>query len=92
MPHIHGTPRKYGPDQWDRTAEKIKDRNLLFSQAFQTRAKLIRIHEKDPKTWHTAAIDGHSKKFNKLLPQSRYEAAHLRAINIRTISHLYETI
>jgi hypothetical protein len=27
---------KYGPDRWDRTAEKIKDRNLLFSQAFQT--------------------------------------------------------
>jgi hypothetical protein len=79
---------KYGPDRWDRTAEKI--RNLLFSQAFQTMAKLLRIHEKDTKTWHTAAIDGHSK-FNKLLHLSRNEAAHLHAINIRTISHLYET-
>jgi hypothetical protein len=81
---------KYGPDRWDRTAEKIKNRNLLFSQAFQAMAKLLRIHEKDPKIWHTAAIDGHSK-FNKLLPLSRNEAAHLHAINIRTIFHLYET-
>ena len=81
---------KYGPDRWDRTAEKIKNRNLLFSQAFHTMAKLLRTHEKDPKTWHTAAIDGHSK-FNKLLPLSRNEAAHLHAINIKTISHLYET-
>jgi hypothetical protein len=80
---------KYGPDRWDRTAEKIKDRNLLFSQSFQTMAKLLRIHEKDSKTWHTAAIDGHSK-FNKLLSLSRNEAAHLHAINIRTISNLYE--
>jgi hypothetical protein len=55
---------KYGPDGWDRTAEKIKDRNLLFSQAFQTMAKLLRIQ-----TWHSAAIDGHYK-FNKLFPLS----------------------
>ncbi len=53
-------------------------------------AKLLRTHEKDTKTWHTAAIDGHSK-FNQLLPLSRNEAAHLHAINIKTISHLYET-
>jgi hypothetical protein len=52
-------------------------------------AKLLRIHEKDRKTWHTAAIDGHSR-FNKLLPLSRNEAAHLQAINIKTISQLYE--
>jgi hypothetical protein len=52
-------------------------------------AKLLRIHEKDRKTWHTAAIDGHSK-FNKLLPLSRKEAAHLQAISIKTISQLYE--
>ncbi len=52
-------------------------------------AKLLRIHEKDWKTWHTAAIDGHSK-FNKLLPLSRKEATHLQAINIKTISQLYK--
>jgi len=80
---------KHGPERWDRTAEKIKNRNLLFSQAFQTMAKLLRIHEKDRKTWHTAAIDGHSR-FNKLLPLSRNEAAHLQAINIKTMSQLYE--
>jgi hypothetical protein len=67
---------KYGPYRWDETAEKIKNRNLLFSQAFQTMAKLLRINEKDRKTWHTAAIDGHSK-FNKLRPLSRNEAAQL---------------
>ncbi len=49
----------------------------------------MRIHEKDRKTWHTAAIDGHSG-FNKLLPLSRNEATHLQAINIKTISQLYE--
>jgi hypothetical protein len=81
---------KYGTDQWDRTAEKIKERNLLFSQAFQTVAKLLCIHEKNIKTWHTAAIHGHSK-FNKLLSLSRNETVHLHAFNIRTISHLYET-
>jgi hypothetical protein len=52
-------------------------------------AKLLRIHEKDQKTWHTAAIDGHSR-FNKLLRLSRNEATHLQAINIKTISQLYE--
>jgi len=81
---------KHGPDRWDRTARKIKNRNLLFSQAFQAMAKLLRLHEKDRKTWHTAAIDGHSK-FNKLLPLSRNEANHLQAINITTVSQLYET-
>jgi hypothetical protein len=30
-------------------------------------------------------------KFNKLLPLSGNEAAQLQAINIKTISHLYET-
>jgi hypothetical protein len=29
-------------------------------------------------------------RFNKLLPLSRNEAAHLQAINIKTISQLYE--
>jgi hypothetical protein len=52
-------------------------------------AKLLHIHEQDRKTWYTAAIDGHSR-FNKLLPLSRNEAAHLQAINIKTISQLYE--
>ncbi len=52
-------------------------------------AKLLQIHEKDQKTWHTAAIDGHSR-FNKLLPLSRNEAALLQAINIKTMSQLYE--
>jgi hypothetical protein len=52
-------------------------------------AKLLRIHKKDRKTRHTAAIDGHSR-FNKLLPLSRNEAAHLQEINIKTISQLYE--
>jgi hypothetical protein len=52
-------------------------------------AKLLRIHERDRKTWHVAAIDGHSK-FNKLLPLLRNEANHLNALNIKTISHLYE--
>ncbi len=46
-------------------------------------------YKKKKKTWHTAAIDGHSR-FNKLLPLSRNEAAHLQAINIKTISQLYE--
>ncbi len=81
---------KYGPDRWDRTAGKIKSRNLLFSQPFQAMAKLLRLHEKDHKTWHMAAIDGHSK-FNKLFPLSRNEANHLQAMNIITVSHLYET-
>jgi hypothetical protein len=48
-----------GPEKWDRTAAKIKNKNLLFSQAFQSMAKLLRIHEKDRKTWHAAAINGH---------------------------------
>jgi hypothetical protein len=74
----------------DKTAEKIKNRTLLFSQAFQTMGKLLHIHEKDCKIWHTAAIDGHSK-FNKLLPLSRNEAARLQVLNIKTVSQLYET-
>jgi hypothetical protein len=48
--------KKYGPDRWDKTAEKIKNRNLLFSQAFQTVAKLLSIHEKDRKTCQTLQI------------------------------------
>jgi hypothetical protein len=79
-----------GPDKWERTAEKIKSINLLFSQAFQTMAKLLRINEKDRKNWHAAAIHGHSK-FNKLIPLTSGEANHLRAINITTVSHLYGT-
>ncbi len=63
--------------------------NLLFYQAFQVVAKLLRIHEKDRKTWHTAAVDGHSK-FDKLLPVSRNEAKHLQAMKIKTIVQLYE--
>ncbi len=30
-----------GPDKWKRTATKIKNRNLLFSQAFQAMAKIL---------------------------------------------------
>jgi hypothetical protein len=79
-----------GPDKLERTAEKIKMINLLFSQAFQTMAKLLRINEKDRKNWHAAAIHGHSK-FNKLIPLTSGEANHLRAINIATVSHLCGT-
>ena len=79
-----------GPDKWERTAAKIKNKNLLFSQAFQAMAKLLRIHEIDRKTWHAAAINGHTK-FNKLLPLTQNEAGTLRAHNIITISQLYET-
>jgi len=79
-----------GPEKWDLTASRIKNRNLLFSQAFQAMAKLLRINEKDRKTWHAAAINGHSK-FNKLLPLSQNEAGTLRAHNLITISQLYET-
>jgi hypothetical protein len=53
-------------------------------------AKILRIHEKDRKTWHAAAINGHTK-FNKLLPLTQNEAGTLRAHNIITISQLYET-
>jgi hypothetical protein len=79
-----------GPDKWERTATKIKNRNLLFSQAFQAMAKILRINEKDRKTWHAAAINGHTK-FNKLLPLTQNEAGTLRAHNLITISQLYET-
>ncbi len=53
-------------------------------------AKMLQIHEKDCKTWHAAAINGHTK-FNKLLPLTQNEAGTLRAHNIITISQLYET-
>ncbi len=38
-------------------------------------AKLLRIHEIDRKTWHAAAINGHTK-FNKLLPLTQNEAVY----------------
>jgi hypothetical protein len=44
-----GHLKKHKPDRWDRKAEKIKDKNLLFSQAFQTMAKLLRIMKKNLK-------------------------------------------
>jgi hypothetical protein len=72
------------------TAEKLNIENLLFSQAFQAMVKLLHIHEKVSKTWHVAAIDGHSK-FNKLLPLTRNDVNHPQAMNITTISNLYET-
>ena len=80
----------FGPERWERTAKKIKNKNLLFSQAFSAMAKLLRIHETDRKTWHAAAIDGHSK-FNKLLPLTRDESATLRRHNIITVSQIFST-
>ncbi len=79
-----------GPDKWEWTATKIKNRNLLFSQAFQAMGKILRINEIDCKTWHAAAINGHIK-FNKLLPLTQNEAGILRAHNLITISQIYET-
>jgi hypothetical protein len=79
-----------GPNKWEWTATKIKNRNLLFSQAFQAMAKILRINEKDCKTWHATGINGHTK-FNKLLPLTQNEAGTLRAHNLITISQLYKT-
>ncbi len=71
----------------------LENFNLLFSQAFQVVAELLRIHKKGRKTWHTAANDiGRHSKFNKLLPLLRNEANHLQAMNMKTIVQLYETL
>jgi hypothetical protein len=53
-------------------------------------AKILQRNEKDCKTWHAAAINGHTK-FNKLLLLTQNEAGTLRAHNLITISQLYET-
>jgi hypothetical protein len=53
-------------------------------------AKVLQISEKDHKTWHAAAINGHTK-FNTLLPLTQNEAGTLRAHNLITISQLYKT-
>jgi hypothetical protein len=79
-----------GPEKWERRATKIKNRNLLFSPAVQAMAKILGINEKDRKTWHASAINGHTK-FNKLLPLTQNEARTFRAHNLITISQLYET-
>ncbi len=81
---------QYGPTQWEKTAQKIKSHNLLFAAMFTAMGKLLRMYERHKKYWHLAAIDGHTL-FNTLLPLTRIEANHLRAIGIVTVSQLYET-
>jgi hypothetical protein len=78
-----------GPERWEKTAVKLERRNLLFSQAFQAMATLLRMHENQRSTWHVASINGHSK-FNKLLPLTRAEENRLREAEIVTISQIYE--
>jgi len=78
-----------GPERWEKTAARLERRNLLFSQAFQAMATLLRMHENQRSTWHVASINGHSK-FNKLLPLTRAEENRLREAEIVTISQIYE--
>ena len=79
-----------GPLQWDITGDKLKEHNLLFSQAFQSVADLLRLYENHKTFWPEAAIYGHSKT-PRLFPITAMEYAELETLGVVTISQLFET-
>jgi hypothetical protein len=62
-----------GPQQWNRTALRLEQKNKMFAQAFHAVAVLLNIYEMDKDGWHHAAISGHSKA-SKLYPLTMAEA------------------
>jgi len=50
-----------GPQQWVKSAEKIKNYSLILSQAFSSVAEHLQIYENDTALWGHAPIYGHSE-------------------------------
>jgi len=67
-----------GPQQWVKSAEKIKNYSLILSQAFSSVAEHLQIFESDTALWGHAPIFGHS------------EAAGLCEFNIEDFRKLLE--
>ena len=83
--HVQG----YGPQEWERTAERIRARNLFISQIFATVAHFLTQLSSQTKYWASAAIMGHP-----LLPQIFYitkpEAEYLHEKGFVTVSQLFK--
>jgi len=67
-----------GPQQWLKSANKIKNYSLILSQAFEAIAEHLQIFENDTALWGHAPIFGHS------------EAAALCEFNIEDFKKLFE--
>ena len=79
-----------GPREWDLTGNKLKKKNLILSQAFQSVASLLRILEKDPESWSCSPIYGHSDG-NLVFPLNDVDRLELQDKNIFTVSQIFKT-
>jgi len=50
----------FGPIQWEKTGNKIKNINILIAQTMQSVSNFLQTLEEDKKSWHAVQIHGHS--------------------------------
>ncbi len=89
-PSLEEHVERLGPQQWNRTAVRLEQKNKMFAQAFRAVAVLLNIYEMDKDGWHHAAIYGHSKA-SKLYPLTMAEAELLWGWGIIVVSQLFNT-
>ena len=51
-----------GPKEWQRAADTLRNKNLVFSQAFEAIANFYHMQAKQKDTWPYVAIIGHPKE------------------------------
>jgi hypothetical protein len=57
-PSLDDHVERLGPQQWNRTASRLEQKNKMLAQAFRAVAVLLSIYEMDTDGWHHAAIFG----------------------------------
>jgi len=89
-PSIEQHIKLFGPIQWEKTGNKVKNINILIAQAMQAVSNFIRTLEKDRNSWHAVPIYGHSLA-QGLAEITYQEFRTLFEMGINTIRQLLQT-
>ncbi len=87
LPTLHDMVEIMGPKEWQKVADTLRQKNLVFSQAFEAVANFYHMQAKQKDTWPYVAIIGHSKEPEEF---TYLEKEELKRRHVVTVSQLFE--
>jgi hypothetical protein len=81
---------KMGPQEWQKTGQRISTINPMLGESFQSMANFLMKLEESQEDWHHSPIWGHSRT-HKLFPFYPADIATLQTLRINTVSQIFET-
>jgi hypothetical protein len=81
---------KKGHQEWMKTSARIAGVNPMLAEAFKSMANFLEKIEDSHEYWHHAPIWGHSR-IHRLFPFYLADIATLQALQLTTVSQIFET-